>query len=287
MVYSIKYKIDNLKHSVNFNNKIKNNKIKNNKWIITKEQNDIFIDLKKILNEWIKIADKYNIEWWLCSGSLLGALRHNGFIPWDNDIDICVPNKYYNLLKKLVKTENKVITLDKVAIGFRAFVENNNFPYMDIWMVDINRYNCVSFCAPYHNEKKTYYFTYGFPNDYFHLNELYPLKTCMFENIQVYIPFNGLNYVLKKYGNDCLTNGIIYPHTQIHSIMRIVPLEYLFEKIIIKKLISFEKTKKINKKQKLSLIIIKLIGMVTESEKNYIYYIKLLMKFLFHFIYYL
>ena len=41
------------------------------------------------------IARKYNIPYWIRSGTLIGAVRHQGFIPWDEDIDIEIPLKYY------------------------------------------------------------------------------------------------------------------------------------------------------------------------------------------------
>ena len=76
-------------------------------------------DLKRIELEILEVIDKFcnenDIEYFLDSGTLLGAVRHKGFIPWDDDIDLIMPRKDYNKFKKLFNAANdryKFLTYD-------------------------------------------------------------------------------------------------------------------------------------------------------------------------------
>lgn len=59
----------------------------------------------ELFSEILEVADKHNIQVWLDYGSLLGAVRHGGFIPWDDDLDISVMRKDFIPLLKYLQEE--------------------------------------------------------------------------------------------------------------------------------------------------------------------------------------
>ena len=77
-----------------------------------------------ILKWFHKICVENNLRYYAIGGTLLGAVRHKGFIPWDDDIDVGMPRKDYDKLIELLKNE-KSQSLYRLEIPF----ENKDFVY--------------------------------------------------------------------------------------------------------------------------------------------------------------
>ena len=68
-------------------------------------------EIKKIEFELLKIFDSFckenHIQYFISNGTLLGAVKYKGFIPWDDDIDVLVPREDYNKLLALFKNSGR------------------------------------------------------------------------------------------------------------------------------------------------------------------------------------
>lgn len=109
---------------------------------IQRNELNILIAVKEICNS-------NNLKFYLSGGTLLGAIRHRGFIPWDDDIDVCMPRADYEKLKNAnLKEEFESIEVYKSdTLPFIKLVDKNvrvlsqygtldNYLWIDIFPVD-------------------------------------------------------------------------------------------------------------------------------------------------------
>jgi len=89
-------------------------------------------ELLNILREFMKICEKYNLRWWASGGTCIGALRHNGFVPWDDDLDVAMPRPDYEKLWSLREEINKDSRFIITRTG-----EGKNYHHRVMQLVDL------------------------------------------------------------------------------------------------------------------------------------------------------
>ena len=229
-----------------------------------------------ILKDIDKICSENNINYWIESGTLLGAIRHKGFIPWDDDIDIGMLRQDYEkfvdvcdkrlpedlFINNYKKNKDMICQWSKVVHKNSEFIEESGvtglfvdiFPYdfydeegnvlkkkMKLakrYEININSnknfskpfikslkknskilfckflsffvkdkdfskfYNSCNEISRSSNIKNNKVIGYGVEvsryNNFFNLDDIFPLKKIKFENIEVFAP-NNVNNCLKEY----------------------------------------------------------------------------------------
>ena len=114
-----------------------------------KESNELDINeihnvILQNLSKIIEICDQLNLNYYLAFGSLIGAIRNNGFIPWDDDCDIIMIRSDYEKFKKYC------IQNEDVIYPYKLLCRENteNYPY------NIVRFNDMRYKAVYENTQK-------------------------------------------------------------------------------------------------------------------------------------
>lgn len=73
------------------------------------------VDLN-IVKTVVALCDKYNLKYYMLGGTMLGAVRHKGFIPWDDDIDLGMPRNDY---EKFLKVAPKEFPKNLLVVNYR------------------------------------------------------------------------------------------------------------------------------------------------------------------------
>jgi hypothetical protein len=141
-----------------------------------------------VFRKLVKHLDDYGISYWICYGSLLGYLRYQDMIPWDNDIDICINIKDLQQLHDSVKgkSDYRVIKKDGTLYRFSA-----DGILIDIFVIDFSL-----------NREREMYF-----------DEVYPLKKGTYGGIECCIPNKHTNFFKRRYGlYDHLSVCLVWTH---------------------------------------------------------------------------
>ena len=93
-----------------------------NDFLITEDMKKVWAVELDLLNELLSVCRKYKLKIFVDGGTLLGAVRHNGFIPWDNDIDLIMPRPDYNKLCRIAGKEFKE------PYFFQSYRTEENYP---------------------------------------------------------------------------------------------------------------------------------------------------------------
>ena len=76
-------------------------------FLVTSDRKKIWQKLMEMMVLFDEICQKHAIRYYISYGTLIGAIRHGGFIPWDNDVDYFVPRPDYERLKLVMPDELK------------------------------------------------------------------------------------------------------------------------------------------------------------------------------------
>lgn len=118
-------------------------------YIVSKKIKKLWAVELDLLAEFDHICKKHNIVYYAFAGTLLGAVRHNGFIPWDDDLDVMVP---WNDYKKLLEiAPNEIIEpyffqchlTDDFAEASHARIRNSNTTGCTQW--ELNNVKSMSY----------------------------------------------------------------------------------------------------------------------------------------------
>ncbi len=96
----------------------------------------------KLLAEFDALCEEHSLQYWMVFGTLLGAVRHEGFIPWDDDVDLAMPRDEIAKLTEIVKDDDRYA----VTVVYDAYVHcrqvrfryaDQSIPcFLDLFVVD-------------------------------------------------------------------------------------------------------------------------------------------------------
>ena len=162
------------------------------------------------LDTFVKICNRANLTYFLWSGSLLGAYRHHGFIPWDDDLDVVMVISDVNKTRKALSSHPDYSLYSPKDYQWKfylkelpdvAYVEFK-YPFIDIFLFEENSthiYGRVSNIKRYKYKKE----------------DVFPLQLRVFENRPVVTPCNIEKFVTTYDINKCVSLYFLHKENRL------------------------------------------------------------------------
>lgn len=161
----------------------------------TKDVNELYDLLQIVMCE----LDKSKTEYIITGGTLLGAVRHGGLIPWDDDADLAILNKDINQLLNILKPLE-----DLGIISYEHYKGNVVVVKFKESKISLDLFLMRKYKNVFNDEEMYKYlfpFNMQYPNEWFYEHELYPLKQYIFGPLIIPGPNNYENFLNRTYNN--------------------------------------------------------------------------------------
>ncbi|XP_041361637.1 uncharacterized protein LOC121377632 [Gigantopelta aegis] len=188
------------------------------------------VNLLITLETFVRICEQENLTYFLWGGSLLGAYRHHGFIPWDDDFDIVMNGSDWRRIRSVLSHVE--------GYGLQAPGDNHwKFYKEDLLPVPEQLFTWPFLDIFFYRDDLTYMWALSTSIKFELVNpieDIFPLQLRAFEHLFVAVPCKMEEIVLLLYGvNDCYSpscthkngnpiNSVYMPCQQLHSIFPFV-----------------------------------------------------------------
>ena len=173
---------------------------------------------RELFTKTISLLEEFEIAYFVISGTLLGLVRHQDFIPWDDDIDLIVDSSIFEKMPQIVERYGDSLAFIKRDYLIKTFFKDRGLPITnpDAFRntIDDAGNSGQVYTGPYNwpfvdlfifsgSDTDVRFFHQDWPVEYF-----YPSERVLFQGILVTIPRNPDYFLSRNYGPDYMTVAV-------------------------------------------------------------------------------